>query len=120
MAAAAEREVVSRGREGRAAGYDVARSPAVLGMMVVHFSLVLAADRSGPAWLAEVLGFLDGRAAATFVVLAGVGVTLLSRRALADPDPQVLARVRGALVRRGLFLLVIGFINLRIWPGDIL
>src|SRR4051794_16562163 len=120
MDAAAEREAVSPVREGRVAGYDVARSLAVLGMMVVHFSLVLAADRSGPPWLAEVLGFLDGRAAATFVVLAGVGVTLLSRRAAADVDPQALAGVRATLVRRGLFLLVVGFSNLCIWPGDIL
>jgi uncharacterized membrane protein YeiB len=104
----------------RVLGYDVARSLAILGMVVVHFSLVLAADRSGPAWLAEVLGFLDGRAAATFVVLAGVGITLLSRRAVASADPVALARVRKVLVRRGLFLLAVGFVNLVVWPGDIL
>jgi hypothetical protein len=57
----------------RVLGYDVARSAAILGMVVVHFSLVMAADRSAPAWLAEVLGFLDGRAAAA-VSLAGVGI----------------------------------------------
>jgi uncharacterized membrane protein YeiB len=104
----------------RVAGYDVARALAILGMVVVHFSLVMAADRSGPAWLAAILGFLDGRAAATFVVLAGVGITLLSRRALADGDPHALAGIRRSLVRRGLFLLVLGFVNLCIWPGDIL
>jgi uncharacterized protein len=46
----------------RVVGFDVARSFAILGMVVVHFSLVMAIDRSGPAWLTEVLGFLDGRA----------------------------------------------------------
>jgi hypothetical protein len=47
----------------RVPGYDVARALALLGMIVVHFSLVAAADRSGPAWLAGVLALLDGRAA---------------------------------------------------------
>jgi uncharacterized membrane protein len=63
----------------RIAGYDIARSFALLGMVVVHFSLVLASDRSGPGWLVSILGFLDGRAAATFVILAGVGLTLRSQ-----------------------------------------
>jgi uncharacterized protein len=99
---------------GRITGYDIARSFALLGMIVVHFSLVMAADHNNPGWMATILGFLDGRAAATFVVLAGVGLTLRFQRAAASAD------VRRTLVRRGLFLLVIGFLNLRIWQGDIL
>jgi uncharacterized protein len=104
----------------RVLGFDVARALAILGMVVVHFAIVAAADRSGPAWLNAVLGLLDGRAAATFVILAGVGITLLSRRAVASTDPLAVARVQHTLVRRGLFLLLLGFINLTIWPGDIL
>ena len=92
----------------------------MLGMIVVHFSLVAAADRTAPAWLAGILGFLDGRAAATFVVLAGVGITLMSRRAVQSGDAAALSEIRKTLVCRGVFLLVIGFINLTIWPGDIL
>lgn len=105
---------------GRIAGYDIARSFALLGMIVVHFSLVMAADRSGPGWMVTILGFLDGRAAATFVILAGVGLTLRSQRATANADPKAGAEVRRTLIRRGLFLLIVGFLNLRIWPGDIL
>ncbi|MGL6076211.1 MAG: DUF418 domain-containing protein [Fimbriiglobus sp.] len=104
----------------RVVGYDVARTLALLGMIVVHFSLVAAADRSTPAWLAGVLAFLDGRAAATFVVLAGIGLTLMSRRAIVNGDAASLAKARSTFVRRGLFLLVVGFLNLTIWPGDIL
>jgi uncharacterized membrane protein YeiB len=63
---------------------------------------------------------LDGRAAATFVVLAGVGLTLRSRRAAAARDNRAIDPVRRTLIRRGMFLLVMGFINLVIWPGDIL
>src|SRR4051794_24517828 len=81
----------------RVVGFDVARALAILGMVVVHFSLVMAADRSGPGWLSVAVGFLDGRAAAVFVVLAGVGITLASRRAVSHTDPHVLARSRRVL-----------------------
>jgi uncharacterized protein len=104
----------------RILGYDLARSMALLGMMVVHFGLVMAADATQPAWSTMILHGLDGRAAATFVVLAGVGLTLRSRRAVAAEDPRAITPVRATLIRRGLFLLVLGFFNLVIWPGDIL
>ena len=112
-------DITSRSAE-RVLGFDLARSLAILGMVVVHFSLVMATDRSGLPWLDEVLGFLDGRAAATFVVLAGIGLTLMSRRVVQSGDAPALAQVRKTLVRRGFFLLALGFINLLIWPGDIL
>jgi uncharacterized membrane protein YeiB len=105
---------------GRIAGYDVARSVALLGMIVVHFALVMAADHKSPGWMVTILGFFDGRAAAIFVVLAGVGLTLRSQRTTANADPKASAQVRWILVRRGLFLLAVGFLNLRIWQGDIL
>ncbi len=104
----------------RVIGYDVARALALFGMIVVHFSLVAAADRSGPAWLAGLLALLDGRATATFVILAGIGITLMSRRAAVSSDAVALSDVRKTLIRRGLFLLIVGFLNLAIWPGDIL
>jgi uncharacterized membrane protein YeiB len=104
----------------RVFGFDLARALAIYGMVVVHFSLTKAAERTAPGWLNLALGFLDGRAAATFVVLAGIGVTLMSYRAVKGADPLAISNVRRALIRRGLFLLVLGFINLRIWPGDIL
>ncbi len=105
---------------GRILGYDVARSMAMLGMIVVHFGLVMAMDQGRPAWSAWILHGLDGRAAATFVVLAGVGLTLRSRRAVAARDDRAIGPVRRALIRRGAFLLAMGFVNLLVWPGDIL
>ncbi len=104
----------------RVVGLDVARALAILGMAVVHFSLVMAADRTGPRWLAAMLGFLDGRPAAMFVILAGVGVTLMSRRAVLSASPHAVGEIRKVLLRRGLLLLALGFVNLAIWPGDIL
>jgi uncharacterized membrane protein YeiB len=104
----------------RMLGLDIARALAILGMVVVHFSLVMGADHTGPTWLNILLGLLDGRAAATFVILAGIGLTLLSRRAVTSQGTQAIVGARRTLVRRGLLLLALGFINLLIWPGDIL
>ena len=104
----------------RVVGFDVARALAILGMVVVHFSLVMAKDYDHPGWLGILLKLLDGRAAAVFVVLAGVGITLMSRRAVESGDAVALARVRRTLVRRGWILLALGFLNLMIWQGDIL
>ena len=105
----------------RIVGYDLARALAILGMVLVHFTLVMSFERLGGGdWLSRCVGFLDGRAAATFVVLAGVGLTLRSRRAAAAQDSAGLARVRATILKRGVFLLMVGFLNLLIWPGDIL
>jgi uncharacterized membrane protein YeiB len=116
---ACERTVSKKPGE-RILGYDLARSLAMLGMIVVHFGLVMSTDLKHPAWAAEVMHLLDGRAAALFVVLAGVGVTLMSRRAVGARDPRAISPARETLIRRGYFLFVIGYLNLIIWPGDIL
>jgi uncharacterized protein len=104
----------------RVLGYDIARSAALLGMILVHFALVAGSEAAGPAWMTSFLSLLDGRAAATFVILAGIGITMMSRRAVASGDAAKIAEVRTTLIRRGIFLLIVGFVNLTIWPGDIL
>jgi uncharacterized protein len=96
-------------------GYDLARALAICGMILVHFGLVMGGEKPSPGWAAFVLRALDGRPAALFVILAGVGITLRSSRASDDA-----AAPRRVLIRRGVVLLVVGFVNLTIWPGDIL
>jgi uncharacterized membrane protein YeiB len=118
--AAAAPPIGPAARPGRIAGYDLARALAILGMIVVHFSLVMSFERLKTHWAGWLVELLDGRAAATFVILAGIGVTLRTRTAVAGGDPEALAAARAGLMRRGLFLLALGFVNLAIWPGDIL
>ncbi len=89
-------------------------------MIVVHFGLVMGSDQTRPAYAAEIMHLFDGRAAALFVVLAGVGLTLRSNSALTSGSSQAMSQVQNTLIRRGLFLLAIGFVNLLIWQGDIL
>ncbi|MEL6429486.1 MAG: DUF418 domain-containing protein [Planctomycetota bacterium] len=102
----------------RVPGLDLARGLALLGMLFVNFDLVVSGLPGGPPLLVQALEGLQGRAAATFVVLAGVGGSLGARRAWGDPAARRLARTR--LLRRGALLLAGGTLFLTVWPADIL
>ncbi|CAM8635686.1 COG2311 Predicted membrane protein [Comamonadaceae bacterium] len=99
----------------RLSGLDLARAWALLGMLIVNFRVALGVDNDyeAPAWLQLTVDALSGRAAALFVVLAGMGLALATRN------------LRGKelwnwVTRRSLFLAVIGGVNLMIFPPDIL
>lgn len=104
----------------RIAGIDIARALAVLGMILVNFKVVLWDWSSGPKWLVNGFSFFEGKAAATFVVLAGVGISLLSQKARATGDVSALKEKRGLLLKRALFLFVGGLLYTPLWPADIL
>lgn len=104
----------------RLIGFDVARGLAVFGMVVVNFKLVMGADTAGPSWLVWLVGLLDGRAAATFVILTGVGISLMTRRARQSDDSAALAERRRGLVKRAAFLFCFGLLYTPVWPADIL
>jgi uncharacterized membrane protein YeiB len=104
----------------RIIGYDLARALAVIGMVVVNFKIVMGAGTTGPDWLVKLAGLLDGRAAATFVVLAGAGLSLLSGKGRTLNDLDLLAKDRRILLKRALFLFVVGSLYTPIWPADIL
>jgi len=107
-------------RGGRIIGLDIARGFAIIGMVLVNFKLAMGAEENGPQWLRAFAALFNGRAAATFVILAGVGASLGSRRARASGDPDQQHRARVVLVKRALFLLLIGWAFFPIWPADIL
>lgn len=109
----------------RLVGFDVARALAVFGMVIVNFKLVMGsgaggAATAGPNWLVWLAGLLDGRAAATFVILAGVGISLMTHRARQSGDAAALAERRRGLVKRAIFLLCFGLLYTPLWPADIL
>lgn len=104
----------------RIVGYDVARALAILGMILVNYKTVMAGANRSDAWLSSLLGMLDGRAVATFVILAGVGVSLISKQGRAQPDGAGIRRARITLLKRALFLFVIGLLFVPLWPADIL
>ena len=85
---AAPTAALSRARAGsRLEGVDALRALAMIGMVIAHY-----VERSAPGSLGDRLrAFVDGRAMPTFVVLAGVGISLLVARAR-HPDRELLAR----------------------------
>ena len=114
-----ESKATSKAKD-RIIGYDFARSLAILGMILVNFKLVLGASKTGSDVLVWSVGLLEGRAAATFVVLAGVGLSLLSRRSREQGSTQERTKTRRQIWKRALFLFVFGLLYSPIWPPDIL
>ena len=85
---------------------DGARFLAFCGMVLVNFRIAAQAA-PGDDWATALINALEGRAAALFVILAGIGVSL-SRIA-----PSL-------LLKRAAFLFVLGLINMTIFDADIL
>ncbi len=80
----------------------------------------MGAEHNGPAWLVNMVSLLSGRAAATFVILAGIGISLLSSKARISNNRVELRSNRITLLKRALFLFVVGLLYTPIWPADIL
>ena len=112
----------------RLPGPDVVRAIALIGVVVMNYHgyLVFRGDGRIPdstvleRFFNPFTGPLSTRFAATFVLTAGVGITLLTRRVVAAGDRSEIAEMRWRLVRRGLFLYVLGKLLDVIWPGTII
>lgn len=117
------------GNPGRVIGFDLARALAIFGMVLVNFKVVMTLGDSpefiywlaeldpDPAWLIRIAQCFEGRAAATFVMLAGAGLSLMAAGA---ESPESLRAVRMRLWKRAIFLLATGLLYYPLWPGDIL
>lgn len=122
----------SRPTRRRLSGPDVVRAVALIGVVVMNYHgyLIIRDASPGTGWAADVFdpfeGPLSTRFAVTFVLVAGVGVTLLTRRVVEDRDAGVdgsderLLEMRWRLARRGLALYVLGELLDVIWPGSII
>lgn len=102
----------------RIIGIDVARAFAVMGMIIVNFKMVLG--HQGQSWMKPFSTIFDGKAAATFVVLAGVGIAFMTNSAIKNSDHIRLRKTQKDIFKRALFLFVIGLSYLFIWSADIL
>lgn len=95
----------------RLEGLDVARFLALVGMVIVNFKIVMGVEETtGVA--SAVTSALEGRAAALFVVLAGVGLGLAARKSEAGTTIVTL--------KRAAFLLVVGLANMLVFDADII
>ena len=112
--------------QSRRPGPDVVRALAMAGVVVMNYHgyLILRGGRREGGGLYDLFdpwtGPLSTRFAATFVLTAGVGVTLMTRSAVAGGEPERISDMRWRLVRRGLLLYGGGLLFDFIWPGTIL
>ena len=104
----------------RLEGYDLARALAIFGMVIVNYRIVMGGVSPEPGFWNWLTGLLEGRAAALFVVLAGASLSLMAAGAISQNNRQKLRQVRFRLIKRALFLLVVGLAYTPIWPADIL
>jgi uncharacterized membrane protein YeiB len=107
---------------------DVVRAIALIGVCVMNYHGYLigdggsaypprnAAERFFDPWY----GPLSTRFAATFVTVAGMGITLLTNRSRASRDRSAISADRWKLVRRGVLLYAFGYFLNWVWPGTIL
>ncbi|MGH9133705.1 MAG: DUF418 domain-containing protein [Ilumatobacteraceae bacterium] len=108
----------------RRPGPDVVRAVALIGVVVMNYHgyLLIRGARRDDGWADDLFdpwtGPLSTRFAATFVLVAGVGVTLMTRASVGDS--QQTRTMRWRLVKRGLLLYVVGALFDRIWAGTIL
>jgi uncharacterized protein len=102
----------------RILGYDFARGIAIIGMIFVNFKTVMVAETD--AYLYQLVALLSGKAAALFVVLAGVSMTLMYQSAKAKNDVGNIRKVKIILLKRATLFFVLGLSYYTIWPGDIL
>jgi len=110
----------------RQAGVDVARAIALIGVVVMNYHgyLILRGGTEGESFINRTFnpftGPLSTRFAATFVLVAGMGVTLMTNRSRLSGDRSAITAHRWVLVRRGLLLYAFGYAFDWIWNGTIL
>jgi uncharacterized protein len=119
------RTSVAAGGTPRLPGPDVVRAVALIGVVVMNYHgylIIEAGGDRGEGWAAAFFdpwtGPLSTRFAATFVLVAGVGITLLTRRCVATGVG--IGEMRWRLVRRGVVLYVGGLFLDEVWPGTII
>ncbi|MCX6139898.1 MAG: DUF418 domain-containing protein [Candidatus Kapabacteria bacterium] len=102
----------------RVVGIDVARAVSIIGMIIVNFRIALGGQ--GTEWMEQLSGFFDGKASATFVTLAGVGIAFMTNSAVKTVDAMQLKAARMHIIKRSAFLFVVGLSYYLVWPADIL
>ncbi len=102
----------------RIIGLDVARAFAIIGMIIVNFKVVFG--NQGNYLVNSIFNFFDGKASATFVVLAGTGIAIMYKSSLKSNDFLKFNILRKRILKRALFLFITGLILMIFWIGDIL
>jgi uncharacterized protein len=101
----------------RIIGFDLARAYAIFGMYVVNFNVVFG-NYYDTSWAGKFLSLFSGNSSTVFVMLAGMGVALMTNRPFYTADEQ--QKLKSIINKRAWFLFGIGLVLYSWWPADIL
>lgn len=101
----------------RVIGFDLARAYAIFGMFIVNFNTVFGShtDHTG---LSGILNLFNGNSSTLFVILAGMGVALMTNRE--HYSLSEINKIKSVIMRRSWFLFALGVLFFLWWPADIL
>jgi uncharacterized protein len=101
----------------RIIGFDLARAYAILGMFIVNYNTVFGSftDRS---LLGQFLSLFSGNSSSVFVMLAGMGIALMTNKAEYSVEEQ--SKLKKIISKRSWFLFAVGMLLYAWWPADIL
>jgi uncharacterized protein len=102
----------------RIIGYDLARAYAIFGMYIVNFNFCFG-NLYDQSYIGRFLSLFTGNSTSIFIMCAGIGVTLLSRRQ-EEINLEQKDKAKSVVLKRSWFLLFIGLLLYSWWPGDIL
>ncbi len=104
--------------KNRIIGFDLARAYAIFGMFIVNFNMVLG-HHEDPSVIGRFLVLFSGHSSTVFVMLAGMGVALMTNR-LQEYTSEDRKRLRNIILKRAAFLFFFGMFFYFWWPADIL
>ncbi len=101
----------------RIIGFDLARAYAILGMYIVNFNTVFG-DLESKTILGQFLSLFSGNSSTVFIMLAGMGISLMTNRENYSWAEKV--KLKKIISKRSWFLFAVGLILYTWWPADIL
>jgi uncharacterized protein len=101
----------------RILGFDLARAYAIFGMFIVNFNTVFG-SHTNHSGLSGFLNLFNGNSSTLFVILAGMGISLMTNRN--NYTLQEKKSIKSTIVKRSWFLFVLGVAFYLWWPADIL
>ena len=101
----------------RIIGFDLARAYAILGMYIVNFNIVFG-NYQDTELAAQFLSLFSGNSSTVFVMLAGMGIALMTNKNNYSVTEKT--KLRNIILKRAAFLFMAGLLLNIIWPADIL
>lgn len=101
----------------RIIGFDIARAYAIFGMYIVNFNFGFGSFQDNSS-AGKFLNLFTGNSTAIFIILAGMGVTLMTYKPILTAAEK--KRLKLIVLKRSWFLFALGLLLYNWWPGDIL